>query len=98
MTHRSLALLIAVNAILLAALALTTFSPAPATAQFGGGRSYTLIAGDVVGRSNQAAVYIIDLSTSAVAPVFFNGSSKKFEYFGGTIVAEDAARVGQSRR
>ena len=98
MTHRSLALLIALNVILLATLALTTFSPTPATAQFGGGRSYTMIAGEVTGRSSQAAVYIIDLNSSAVAPIFFNGSNNKFEYFGGTVVSNDASRVGQSKR
>lgn len=98
MTSRSLAMLVFVNAVLLAALALTTFSPSPAAAQFGGGRSYTMISGEVTGRNNQAAVYIIDLSSSAVAPVFYNGSKKEFEFFGGTIVSDDAARVGQTRR
>ncbi len=98
MTSRSLAFLIVLNAALLVALFLLPSAPQPAEAQFGGGRSYTMIAGDVTGRSNQAAVYIIDLSTSAVAPVFFNGSSKKLEFFQGTIVADDAARLGEARR
>ncbi|MEM8495829.1 MAG: hypothetical protein AAF663_10640, partial [Planctomycetota bacterium] len=59
---------------------------------------FTLIAGDVTGRSNQAAVYVIDLQTSRVAPVFFNGSNNEFEIFRGSNVADDAQRLGQARR
>ena len=43
-------------------------------------------------------MYIIDLSSSAVAPVFYNGSSNELEFFQGTVVADDAAQMGQTRR
>lgn len=90
MTQRTLAVLIVLNAFLLAALSVTVLAPAPAEAQFGGGgRQYTMIAGAVTGRSGQSAVYITDLNTGRIAPVFFNASTKKFEFFAGRSVAED---------
>ncbi|MEM1097942.1 MAG: hypothetical protein AAGH92_04040 [Planctomycetota bacterium] len=98
MTAKSLAFLIALNAALLVGLLIMPGSPKQAEAQFGGGSNFTLIAGDVTGRSNQAAVYVIDLQTSRVAPVFFNGSNNEFEIFRGSNVADDAQRLGQARR
>ncbi len=98
MTARSLAFLIVVNAALLAALFVMPSAPQKAEAQFGGGRSYTLIAGNVTGRGSQAALYVIDLKTSQVLPMFFNGAKNEFEPFDGTNVADDASRVGQSQR
>lgn len=98
MTTKSLVFLLVLNAALLAGLFLMPGSQEPARAQFGGGANFTLIAGDVTGRSNQAAVYVIDLQTSRVAPVFFNGSNNEFEVFRGSVVAEDAQRVGANRR
>ena len=98
MTAKSLAFLIALNLVLLVALFVVPGTQETARAQFGGGANYTLIAGDVTGRSNQAAVYVIDLQSSRVAPIFFNGSSNEFEIFRGSTVAEDAQRLGQARR
>ncbi len=99
MTNRSLAFLIVLNAaLLMAVFVMPSGTQQPAQAQFGGGRSYTMIAGQVTGRNNQAAVYVIDLSSSAVAPIFFNASSKELEFFQGSIVSDDAARMGEARR
>ncbi len=97
MTQRSLAVLVVLNVILLAALSVTVFNPTPAQAQFGGGRQYTMIAGEVTGRSGQAAIYIIDMATGRIAPVFYNGSSQKFEFFNGRTVANDVRGIGSNR-
>lgn len=97
MTQRSLAVLVLLNIVLLAALSVTVFNPQPAEAQFGAARQYTMIAGGVTGRSNQSAIYVIDLSTSRVAPLFYNGSSNKFEFFAGRSVAKDMERIGDGR-
>ncbi|MEM1027873.1 MAG: hypothetical protein AAF593_03705 [Planctomycetota bacterium] len=97
MTQRSLAVLVVLNVVLLAALSVTVLNPTPAEAQFGANRQYTMIAGGVTGRSNQSAIYVIDLSTSRIAPLFYNGSSKKFEFFAGRSVARDMERVNDSR-
>ena len=98
MTAKSLAFLIVLNAVLLVGLFVLPGAQDTANAQFGGGANFTLIAGDVTGRSNQAAVYVIDLQSSRVAPVFFNGSNNEFEIFRGSTVSEDAARAGSGRR
>ncbi|MEM9419816.1 MAG: hypothetical protein AAGA25_12320 [Planctomycetota bacterium] len=97
MTQRSLAVLVVLNVVLLAALSVTVFNPTPAEAQFGAGRQYTMISGGVTGRSSQAAIYVIDLSSARVAPLFYNGSSKKFEFFTGRSVARDMERIGDAR-
>ena len=89
MTHRTLAALIVLNVVLLAGLSVTVFNPTPAQAQFGQGQQFTMISGAVTGRSNQDMIYILDLSSSKVLPVIYNGSSKKFEPFKGRVIAED---------
>ena len=98
MNKRSLAGLILINAVLLASLVVTAFSPAPAQAQFGGsGGQYLMIAGDVTGRSQQAAVYIIDMQSGKVVAVFFNGSNNSLEFVAGRDVRKDAERANSSR-
>jgi len=89
MTQRSLAVLIVLNVALLAGLSVTVLSPAPAQAQFGGGRQYTMIAGDVTGRAQQAAIYVVDLIGGDVVPLFFNGGNDKFEVFDKRSIAQD---------
>lgn len=97
MNKRSLAGLILINAVLLASLVVTAFSPAPAQAQFGSGGQYLMIAGEVVGRDAQAAVYIVELQSGRVAAVMFNGSNKTLEVIAGRNVSEDATRPTGAR-
>lgn len=92
MNKRSLAGLILINAVLLASLIVTGFSPAPAQAQFVGGGQYLMIAGDVTGRDAQAAVYIVELQTGRIAAIMFNGSNNTLEIIAGRNVSEDATR------
>ncbi len=97
MNKRSLAGLILINAVLLASLAVTGLGPAPAQAQFVSGGQYLMIAGDVVGRDAQAAVYVIELQTGRVAAIMFNGSNKTLEIIAGRNVSEDATRPTGAR-
>lgn len=89
MNARSLAALILLNVVLLAGLVVTVFSPQPAAAQFAGGSQYLMIAGDVTGREQQAAVYIINLQTSQMAAVMFNTANNNLEVVAGRTVGED---------
>lgn len=98
MTQRSLAVLITLNVILLAGLTVTVFSPKPAEAQFGGGRQFTMISGEVTGRNQQAAIYVVDLTSGQVAPLFFNGSNKQFETFSGRSIADDMRQGARGGR
>ncbi len=92
MTQRSLTMLIVLNAVLLAALSVSVFSPPAAEAQIGGGANFTMIAGSVTGRSDQDAVYVIDLNTSRMAALIFNSNNNEWVVLDGVTVSEDAAR------
>lgn len=98
MTYRSLTVLIVLNAALLLALVGVVLTPKTAQAQFGASAKYTMISGAVTGRSGQDAVYIVDLTSSRVAPVFYNASSKKIEYFGGRVIIDDIQRLSSEGR
>jgi len=98
MTKRSLAGLILINAVLLASLVVTSFSPQPAQAQFGSaGGQYLMIAGTVTGRKNQAAVYITDIQSGRVVAVMFNGSNNTLDFIAGRDVSKDTSRPTGNR-
>ena len=97
MTRRSLIVLIVLNVVLLAGLSVAVMSPEPAKAQFGGGRQFTMIAGQATGRDSQSVVYVFDLVSSRVAPLFYNGSSQKFQFFTGRTMSQDFGGVERRR-
>lgn len=88
MTQRSLAVLIVLNAVLLAAIGLT-FGPAQkAEAQGLGGTSYLMIGGNP-GSGSQQAVYILDKSTGRIVGFVFNSSTKKYAPIGVRNIVKD---------
>lgn len=90
MNRRALGALIVLNAVLLAGLAVLTFTPAPATAQGFGARSeYLMIPGFAQGRAQQEAVYIFELKSSKVVGLFFNASRGEIEYIAARDIAGD---------
>jgi hypothetical protein len=98
MTQRSLAALILVNAVLLAALTLTVMSPAPAQAQFGrGGNAYMMISGSVTGRENVDAIYIIDRDTSRMMAAVFDSRNEEFQPVGVRQIRQDIQQGDQRR-
>ena len=100
MTHRSLAALIVLNVVLLAGLVVTFVAPGPqpAQAQFGGGQQFTMIAGASSGGNDQAAVYILDLSSGRLAAVRFNSANNEFMGdVAGRVIADDIGRAGSGR-
>ena len=96
MTQRSLLALIVVNAALLAGLMAMLVTPRTAEAQFTAGDRYTMISGLAAGRSNNAAVYLINLNNGAVAPIFVSTANDSLEVFSGRVVSRDtgSARGG----
>lgn len=93
MTSRSLAALIVLNAVLLAAIGVTALAPA-AKAQFGAPSHYMMIAGDVQTRNQQQGIYIINRSTAQIIGLFFNSSNNKVEPIAPPhSVAADVRRV-----
>ena len=99
MTQRSLSVLVVLNVVLLAAIALT-FGPVPqAQAQFGGG-AYLMIAGNS-GQTPQQIVYIMDTKNGRVVALTINSANKRIEAVGAREVGqdlEDAEGGGRGRR
>lgn len=88
MNKRSLGALVALNVCLLVALVMVSLTPEKAEAQIGGS-SYIMIAGQVVGRQNENAVYIIETSTARMVSILFNGGNKKLEVIAGRELRDD---------
>ncbi|MEM6258444.1 MAG: hypothetical protein AAF711_19340 [Planctomycetota bacterium] len=88
MNQRSLAVLIVLNVVLLAAIALT-LGPAPqqAQAQLGGG-SYLMIAGNT-GSAPQQVIYVMDTRTGRVAAFILDSATKKVREVGVREIADD---------
>ena len=78
MDRRTLRALVALNVVLLVALVLIGLTPAPAQGQYSRAE-YIMVSGMTVGRKQQSAVYILDLTTAQVAAVMYNSSNDTFE-------------------
>ncbi len=87
MTQRSLAVLIVLNAVLLAAIALTFGPVEKANAQLGGG-SYLMIAGNTANASQQV-IYVMDTRNGRVAGFTVNSANNRVEIIGGREIADD---------
>lgn len=97
MNLRSLGALVVLNAVLLAALAVVTFAPAPAQAQLGAAGEYLMIPGFAQGRDNQEAVYIIETKTARMVAIFVNPRNE-IELVGARDIAADVqAGPGRGR-
>lgn len=95
MTQRSLAVLIVLNAVLLAAIAMT-FAPLPrANAQLGGG-SYLMIAGNT-SQVSQQVVYVMDTRNGRVAAFTINSANGDVEIVGAREIADDLRGGGGDR-
>ena len=101
MTQRTLAVLIVINAMLLAGLALLWHDHAqPSTAQaqaFGGGAQFTMIAGDTRTRSEQV-IYVINLQNGTVSAFQFTGGNRKFNPIDQRNLGDDLQRLQGGNR
>lgn len=87
MTQRSLAVLIVLNVVLLAAIALTYAPDNEAQAQLGG-RSYLMIAGNT-SQAQQQVIYVMDTGTSQVAAFTVNSANGDVNGIGTRNIGED---------
>lgn len=87
MNRRSLAVLIVLNVVLLAAIALTLGPVPKAEAQLGGG-SYLMIAGNS-GQAPQQVIYVMDTRTGRVAGFLLDSATKKVREVGVREIADD---------
>jgi len=90
MNKRSLGALVALNIVLLVALAVVSISPQPANAQVGLRQSeFIMVSGIVRGRQQQAVVYIIDLSTGQMVAIFHDANTGKSSFIAARNMASD---------
>jgi len=95
MTHRSLAVLIILNALLIAAIA-TTFGATSQSAQAQGlgGGNYLMIAGDTSQNGQQAVIYIMDTGTGRVAAIQVNSANGRISPVGAREIGNDMRNGG----
>ncbi|MEO0477506.1 MAG: hypothetical protein AAF085_16300 [Planctomycetota bacterium] len=87
MTRRSLSVLIVLNVVLLAAIALTLGPVPKAEAQLGGG-SYLMIAGNTT-QAPQQIIYVMDTRTGRVAAFTVDSAAKRVREVGTREIADD---------
>ncbi len=95
MNRRSLSVLIVLNVVLLAAIALTLGPVPKAEAQLGGG-SFLMIAGSTT-QAQQQVIYVMDTRTGRVAGFTVNSANKKVQVIGSREIADDLKRGGGGR-
>lgn len=78
MNKQTLGALVALNLVLLVALAAVAFAPQQAQAQNFVRPQYVMIAGEVPGRVENT-IYVVELASSRVAAVIFRSSDNRFE-------------------
>lgn len=100
MTQRSLAVLVILNAMLIAAIAMTFGATTQeANAQgIGGGGSYLIIAGNTQQREQQAVVYVMQVNTGRVAAFLVNSANGDVTVVGARNIANDLQEGGGGRR
>lgn len=90
MNRKTLNALIALNVVLIGALAILGLTPTPQADAQGIGRTpeYMMVAGDTFGREEQT-IYIVELSTARMVGVIYRGNDKVLEVIGGRDLASD---------
>lgn len=97
MTQRSLSVLIVLNVVLLAAIALTFGPTNKAQAQLGGGGGeYLMLAGNSGGLPQQV-IYILDKRSGNLAAITINSANGKVDLVGKRELAKDLKTGGQGR-
>lgn len=101
MNRQTLGALIALNIALFVALLVVTVSPQRAEAQLGVSRAqYIMLTGDVVGRKNEAVIYVVDLTNARIASLIYSSATKRVEIIAGRNMIDDvtAGRAGAGGR
>jgi len=93
MNRRSLGALVALNVLLLAALAVTSLAPAPVSGQIRTTKGdYRMVAGTWSGGGNRLMIYILDNTSTKVLPVIYDSAANSLTPVPGRIVNDDLAR------
>lgn len=99
MNARTLAALVLLNVVLLAAVIVTAFTPQSAHAQLGAaGDQYLLISGETPQPRQQAAVYVLNVNTGQIVSLVFNSANDEVQVIDRRNVTEDIERARQGQR
>lgn len=93
---RSVSALVMLNLVLLLSLVVLNFSADSASGQLGLRNEYVLIAGDITGKPDQAAVYILELKSQRMVAIAYDSRSRKIIPLGSRVISEDV-RAGGGR-
>ena len=98
MSRRSVAMLIVLNVVLIAALAVLTLAPQPAQAQLGSSSgNYIMVAGDTPGKTADT-IYITDIDNGATIAVTYDQNRGLVPVAGRDLSADFRGRQNQRRR
>lgn len=96
MNRQTLGGLVLINAVLLGALWLVMGGGAErAEAQLGGHGDYLMISGQMTGRSDISAIYLLDLRTQTLAAISFDTRTQKLEPLGTRSIDDDVRSGGR---
>ena len=99
MNARTLAALVLLNVVLLAAVAVVALTPQSAQAQLGGaGDQYLLIAGKTPAAQDRDAVYVLNVNTGQVVSLVFDSRTDDLQRVDGRSVTEDIQRMREGQR
>ena len=87
MNRQTLAVLVVINAVLLAAFMVISFSPQPAQAQFAGRADYIMVSGRP-SAGQQDVVYVMETTTGRVVALTYASANKKMEIRGAADLAK----------
>lgn len=87
---RTLAALVLLNVVLMAAVLIAALSPQPAEAQLGAaGEQYLLIAGRTPASQDRAAVYVLNVNSGQMVSLTFDSRDDRVRIIGGRDVSRD---------
>lgn len=98
MNARTLAALVLLNAVLLAALIVTSFAPRSAEAQLGGAAAnYMMVAGAATGQPQQDVIYVVNTTDGRVLAMSYSSATGELTRIAGRNIARDLQGAGNRR-
>ena len=92
--------LIALNTVLMLALLLVLLLPGPSAEAQRRGRGrgdYAMVAGQVTGRSDQSAIYLLELNSNRMMALIYDSRGNRLQILAGRNLAEDLDGRGDRR-
>jgi hypothetical protein len=92
MNRQTLAALVVLNIVLLVALVVVGPASTPVAAQGFGQQQYIMVSGQAVGRQDQNAIYVIEVSSGRIAALLFHSADNRLEIITGRDIRPELGR------